>query len=138
MPKKQTPKNKTNVLLIKLYNGDDIITAVEAEDDYQCTFVNPMKLIIDTDLEFSRQVIIMYPWIPQGITKKNSAEIPHDMILFKAEIMEDVKKHYENIIKENGLEEKPKRKPKQTEINEDNVLVLEDLIERMKKGKPIH
>lgn len=137
MPRKRTTKSN-NILLIKLNNGDDIISQVDDETEIQCTFVNPMKLVIDTDLDFSRQIIIMYPWIPQGITKKNKADIPNSLIVFKAEVKDDVKEHYETIIKENSLDEKIKTTPKKPKDLEDNVLVLEDLIERMKKGKPIH
>ena len=54
--------------------------------------VNPMRVLIDAELDMSRQTIYMHSWIPQGIAKGDSCVISSKDVLFATDVEEDIAK----------------------------------------------
>jgi hypothetical protein len=86
------------IKFIRLKNGDDIITEVEKDSVMSLSIKNPMKLIIDVDVDMNRQQIIMYNWMPQGIVKENTVSFSKRDIVFVSDIEKDVEDHYRAVV----------------------------------------
>ena len=139
-------KQKRNVKFIKLNNGEDLIAEIEDSNESQFVFKNPMKIIVDTDLETSKQIIFLHPWLPSGVVQVNSINLPSNVIFLTTEVLDDVREYYINMVSEVEMSEmikkKQKRKKKKIGTSEsletDNVLDFSKLIDRIKKNRPIH
>jgi len=139
-------KQKRNVKFIKLNNGEDLIAEIEDSNESQFVFKNPMKIIVDTDLETSKQIIFLHPWLPSGVVQVNSINLPSNVIFLTTEVLDDVRDYYVNMVSEVEMSEmikkKQKRKKKKVAASEsletDNVLDFSELIDRIKKNRPIH
>lgn len=139
-------KQEKNVKFIKLNNGEDLIAEIEDSNEMQFTFKNPMKIIVDTDLETSKQIIFLHPWLPSGVVQMNSINLPSNVVFLTTEVLDDVRDYYVNMVSEVEMSEmikkKQKRKKKKIVTSEsletDNVLDFSKLIDRIKKNRPIH
>jgi hypothetical protein len=139
-------KQKRNVKFIKLNNGEDLIAEIEDSNESQFVFKNPMKIIVDTDLETSKQIIFLHPWLPSGVVQVNSINLPSNVIFLTTEVLDDVREYYINMVSEVEMSEmikkKQKRKKKKIVTSEsletDNVLDFSESIDRIKKNRPIH
>jgi hypothetical protein len=139
-------KQEKNVKFIKLNNGEDLIAEIEDSNEMQFTFKNPMKIIVDTDLETSKQIIFLHPWLPSGVVQMNSINLPSNVVFLTTEVLDDVRDYYVNMVSEVEMSEmikkKQKRKKKKVASSEpletDNVLDFSELIDRIKKNRPIH
>jgi hypothetical protein len=139
-------KQEKNVKFIKLNNGEDLIAEIEDSSDTQFTFKNPMKIIVDTDLETSKQIIFLHPWLPSGVVPPTSIKLPSNVVFLITEVLDDVREYYINMVSEVEMSEmikkKQKRKKKKIVTSEsletDNVLDFSKLIDRIKKNRPIH
>lgn len=138
-------KQEKQIRYIKLNNGDDIISEISTENELEYTFVNPMKVVVDTDVMNHRQVIFLHPWLPTSVVKKNSVQIHASFIFCTTEVLQDVEEYYVNMISEIETSEtiKKSQKKKKGKKNppkeiEDNILNFSELLERLKKDKPIH
>ena len=87
-----------NVKFMRLTGGDDIIAAIEEDEEVSMVIRNPMKILIDADLEVGRQTIYMHKWIPQGISKNNYCKLNKKDVVFVSEIEEDIKEYYFGIV----------------------------------------
>jgi hypothetical protein len=139
-------KQEKNVKFIKLNNGEDLIAEIEDSNDTQFMFKNPMKIIVDTDLETSKQIIFLHPWLPSGVVPPTSIKLPSNVVFLITEVLDDVREYYINMVSEVEMSEmikkKQKRKKKKIVTSEsletDNVLDFSKLIDRIKKNRPIH
>ncbi len=139
-------KQEKNVKFIKLNNGEDLIAEIEDSNEMQFTFKNPMKIIVDTDLETSKQIIFLHPWLPSGVVPPTSIKLPSNVVFLVTEVLDDVREYYINMVVEVEMSEtikkKQKRKKKKIVTSEsletDNVLDFSELIDRIKKNRPIH
>ena len=85
------------VKLYRLTNGENIV-AESVEETTRVTFINPMKLIIDADLEYGTQTIYMHNWIPQGVALSNTCTIEIEHVLYSYLIEEDIKEYYQGVV----------------------------------------
>jgi hypothetical protein len=139
-------KQEKNVKFIKLNNGEDLIAEIEDSNDTQFMFKNPMKIIVDTDLETSKQIIFLHPWLPSGVVPPTSIKLPSNVVFLITEVLDDVREYYINMVSEVEMSEmikkKQKRKKKKIVTSEsletDNVLDFSESIDRIKKNRPIH
>jgi len=85
------------VKLYRLTNGENIV-AESVEETTRVTFINPMKLIIDADLEYGTQTIYMHNWIPQCVALSNTCTIEIEHVLYSSLIEEDIKEYYQGVV----------------------------------------
>jgi hypothetical protein len=105
-----------------------------------------MKIIVDTDLETSKQIIFLHPWLPSGVVPPTSIKLPSNVVFLITEVLDDVREYYINMVSEVEMSEmikkKQKRKKKKIVTSEsletDNVLDFSESIDRIKKNRPIH
>ena len=138
-------KQEKAIRYVKLNNGDDLISEISTENELEYTFVNPMKVIVNTDVVNHRQAIFLYPWLPTSVVKSNAVQIHASFIFCTTEVLKDVEEYYINMILEIEMSEKiksstKKRKSKKNAVKEveDNILNFSELLEKLKKDKPIH
>lgn len=136
-------KEERNIKYIKLNNGEDLVSEIETSNELEYTFKNPMKIVVDTDLESSKQIIFLHPWLPSGVVQATTVQLHASVIFLTTEVLEDVKEYYVNIVGEIEMSEtiKKKQKRKKTKIvapEPSNVLDFNDIMQKLKKDKPIH
>lgn len=139
-------KQEKHIRYVKLNNGEDLIAEIATENELEYTFTNPMKIVVDTDFNTQRQIIFLHPWLPTSVVKNNTVHVHSSFIFFATEVLQDVEEYYVNMIAEIEMSEKiktttqKKRKSKKNPPKkiEDNILNFSELLERLKKDKPIH
>lgn len=89
--------NTENPKFVRLVNNDELIAVVEKKKN-GLELINPMRVLIDAELDMSRQTIYMHAWIPQGIAKGNSCFISSKDILFTSDVEEDIVDYYHGIV----------------------------------------
>jgi hypothetical protein len=98
----------TTLKFIRLSNNDELIAGVRKKKN-GLELVNPMRVLIDAELDMSRQTIYMHSWIPQGIAKGDSCVISSKDVLFATDVEEDIAEYYNTIVLE-MIEDKGKFK----------------------------
>ena len=88
----------TIIKFMRLSNGEDLISTIDDDTDSYVMVTNPMRVIIDADLDVGKQTIYMHNWIPQGIAKGNSCTISKKDIIFISELEEDIKDYYDGVV----------------------------------------
>ncbi len=141
-------REKKNIKFVKLNNGEDLIAEISTENELEYMFIHPMKIIVDTDLESSKQIIFLHPWLPTGVVQQKGIQLHASVIFLITDVQDDVREYYTNMVTEVEMSETLKSKQKQkkrktksvseTPVMEDNVLNFSDLLDRLKKDKPIH
>jgi hypothetical protein len=98
------PKNKNTVVLestirfMRLANGDDIISEIKDDGKISMILTNPMRVIVDADLDVGKQTIYMHTWMPQGIAKGNECRLNKKDVIFIAEIEQDISDYYKGMV----------------------------------------
>jgi hypothetical protein len=139
-------KKQKKIKFIKLNNGEDLIAEIETETDKEYSLKNPMKVVIDMDLESSKQIIFLHPWLPTGIVQLNTIKLPANIVYLTTDVLADISEYYSNMAAEvemsETLKKKQKKRKKKTSpsnpLEEDNILNFTELLERIKKNRPIH
>ena len=93
-----TKTEETKVKFLRLSNGEDIIAAIKSSTKSTFLVENPMRVIVDTDLDAGRQTIYMHNWMPQGIAKDNGCNLNLKDIIFTAEVEEDIIDYYKGVV----------------------------------------
>ena len=93
-----TKTEETKVKFLRLSNGEDIIAAIKSSTNSTFLVENPMRVIVDADLDAGRQTIYMHNWMPQGIAKDNGCNINIKDIIFTAEVEEDIMDYYRGVV----------------------------------------
>lgn len=114
MNEDQTTSEDTKFL--RLVTGDDVIGEVLFKNKNTFTLKNPMRVIIDADLDMGRQTIYMHNWLPQGVSLGNSCELSTKNILFISEVEPDILDYYNGVVFE-MLEDRGKFKRVEKQIN---------------------
>ena len=86
------------VKFFRLRNGDDIVAEVSSDNKLNFEFKNPMKVVIDVNIEMNSQHIVMFNWMPQGICKSNSCFISRRDVLFSTDVETDIEDHYKAVV----------------------------------------
>ena len=98
------PKNKNTVTLestvkfMRLSNGDDIISAIADDGKTNMVLTNPMRVLVDADLDVGKQTIYMHTWMPQGIAKANTCILGKKDVIFIAELEKDLEEYYKTMV----------------------------------------
>ena len=117
--------NNENLKFVRLINNDELIALVEKKKT-GLELTNPMRVLIDAELDMNRQTIYMHSWIPQGIAKGSNCFISSKDILFTADVEEDIAEYYHGIVFE-MVEDRGKYKridKKKKEINVEKSKVI--------------
>jgi hypothetical protein len=113
------PKNtdkvdlETTVKFMRLSNGDDIISEIQDDNKVSMILTNPMRVLIDADLDVGKQTIYMHSWMPQGIAKGNVCRLSKKDVIFIAELEEDIKDYYEGVVFDTVEDRLPLKKEKE-------------------------
>lgn len=89
---------ESTVKFIRLINGDDIITEIYDDTKINMVLKNPMRIVIDADLDVGKQTIYMHTWMPQGIAKDNSCTLSKKDIIFITDLEKDIEEYYKGIV----------------------------------------
>jgi hypothetical protein len=89
---------ETKVKFLRLSNGEDIIAVIKSSTKSTFLVENPMRVIVDADLDAGRQTIYMHNWMPQGIAKDNGCNLNLKDIIFTAEVEEDIIDYYKGVV----------------------------------------
>jgi hypothetical protein len=93
-----TKTKETKVKFLRLSNGEDIIAVIKGSTRSTFLVENPMRVIVDADLDAGRQTIYMHNWMPQGIAKDNGCNLNLKDIIFTAEVEEDIIDYYKGVV----------------------------------------
>lgn len=93
-----TKTEETEVKFLRLSNGEDIIAVIKSSTKSTFLVENPMRVIVDADLDAGRQTIYMHNWMPQGIAKDNGCNLNLKDIIFTAEVEEDIIDYYKGVV----------------------------------------
>lgn len=93
-----TKTEETKVKFLRLSNGEDIIAVIKGSTKSTFFVENPMRVIVDADLDAGRQTIYMHNWMPQGIAKDNGCNLNLKDIIFTAEVEEDIIDYYKGVV----------------------------------------
>jgi hypothetical protein len=122
----------SKVKFFRLITGDDLITEVKDTTESVLTVVNPMKVLIDADLDAGRQTIYMHCWMPQGIAKGNECKLFYKDIIFVADVEQDIVDYYAGVVFEMHEDSIPFKKEGKTEYMDDGKKIIS--FESMYKG----
>jgi hypothetical protein len=86
------------IKFFRLHNGEDLISVVKGSTKTTFTLENPMRVIVDADLDAGKQTIYMHNWMPQGIAKDNGCNLNIKDIIFTAEVEEDIMDYYRGVV----------------------------------------
>lgn len=123
------PKNKDPVILestvrfMRLVNGDDIISEIK-EEDVSMILTNPMRILVDADLDVGKQTIYMHTWMPQGIAKGNECRLNKKDVIFVAEIEQDISDYYKGMVFDLVEDNLPLKKEKEYMDDEKKVITF--------------
>jgi hypothetical protein len=122
------PKNtdkielETTVKFMRLSNGDDIISEISTDEKISMILTNPMRVIVDADLDVGKQTIYMHTWIPQGIVKGNVCRLSKKDVIFVAEVESDIYDYYRGVVFD-IIEDKPPLKVEKEYIDDDKKVI---------------
>jgi hypothetical protein len=88
-----------NVKIIRMQTGEDIMASMIEKEEQNETVVlnNPMRLVFRR-LPTGQTVLMMMPWLPVELIKKDSAIIYTTDIITIVEPKESMKEYYENLV----------------------------------------
>lgn len=89
-----------NIKIVRLKSGEDIIANFEETQDQQKYVLHRPMHVIFKRMMFGRIAMIMLPWLPVELIKKNSAEIYTSDIISILDPKDDLIEYYENISQE--------------------------------------
>ena len=115
--------NTTKIKFFRMSNGDDIITEIADANKGTITIVNPMRLVVEADLENGKQIIYMHSWMPQGIAKGNSCSINIKNILFFSDVEEDIIEYYCGVVFDIFTDAAPLKKREKEYMDEDKKVI---------------
>ena len=87
------------IKFIRLSMGDDIIAEIEG-DDKSCLYIkNICRVVTEMDMEAGQQTILVFPWLPKGISKTPMASmtIKKTNIVVMTDVDDSIREHYANI-----------------------------------------
>lgn len=118
-------ETKENLKFVRLVNNDDVIAVVENKKN-GLELINPMRVLIDAELDMSKQTIYMHAWMPQGIAKDSSCFISSKNILFTSDVEEDIADYYHGIvfemIQDRGKYKRVDNKKKEINVEKSKVI----------------
>ena len=119
---------ETKVKFLRLSNGEDIIAVIKSSTKSTFLIENPMRVIVDADLDAGRQTISMHNWMPQGIAKENGCNLNLKDIIFTAEVEEDIIDYYKGVvfemIEDRGTYKRTDKKEKVLSNNNSKVITF--------------
>jgi hypothetical protein len=119
---------ETKVKFLRLSNGEDIIAVIKGSTKSTFLIENPMRVIVDADLDAGRQTIYMHNWMPQGIAKDNGCNLNLKDIIFTAEVEEDIIDYYKGVvfemIEDRGTYKRTDKKEKVLSNNNSKVITF--------------
>jgi hypothetical protein len=123
-----TKTEETKVKFLRLSNGEDIIAVIKSSTKSTFLVENPMRVIVDADLDAGRQTIYMHNWMPQGIAKDNGCNLNLKDIIFTAEVEEDIIDYYKGVvfemIEDRGTYKRTDKKEKVLSNNNSKVITF--------------
>jgi hypothetical protein len=123
-----TKTEETKVKFLRLSNGEDIIAVIKGSTRSSFLVENPMRVIVDADLDAGKQTIYMHNWMPQGIAKDNGCNLNLKDIIFTAEVEEDIIDYYKGVvfemIEDRGTYKRTDKKEKVLSNNNSKVITF--------------
>jgi hypothetical protein len=123
-----TKTEETKVKFLRLSNGEDIIAVIKGSTRSTFLVENPMRVIVDADLDAGKQTIYMHNWMPQGIAKDNGCNLNLKDIIFTAEVEEDIIDYYKGVvfemIEDRGTYKRTDKKEKVLSNNNSKVITF--------------
>ena len=94
------PTPNTNIKIVRLQSGEDIIADIISDDENETMLLdNPMQVIFKR-MPTGQTVMMMMPWLPLEIIKENNAILYQEDILTVIEPKDDLIDYYGNVVVE--------------------------------------
>ena len=89
-------ESDTSIRLVRLVNGECILSFVEIDDDGFYIFGRPIQVVTDPEfmLDKKRQTLVMYVWLPTTLIQGDSVQIAPEHVLYTAPIAENIVESY--------------------------------------------
>lgn len=84
--------------LLRLKNGDDIVSYVIQYSKDQVILREPMLVLVKNDYKSGQQTLGMESWLPFKIIKNNEVMIKSDDVLFSISVSDEFSEFYENMV----------------------------------------
>ena len=84
--------------LLRLKNGDDIVSYVIEYSKDQVILREPMLVLVKNDYKSGQQTLGMESWLPFKIIKNNEVMIKSDDVLFIISVSDEFSEFYENMV----------------------------------------
>ena len=98
------PELQPNIRIVRLQSGEDIIAdCIENLEDDIVELKRPMHIIFKR-IQTGKSVMMMMPWLPVELIKKNTAHIYGADILTYIEPKDDLIEYYNNAVNDENLE----------------------------------
>jgi hypothetical protein len=93
-----------NIRIVRLQSGEDIIAdCIPSLDEETVELKRPMHIIFKR-IQTGRSIMMMMPWLPVELIKKNTAHIYGADILTYIEPKDDLIEYYNNAVNDEDLE----------------------------------
>jgi hypothetical protein len=99
-------KKSKKVCFVRLLTGDDLVGEVMKKTAKTVTLKNPMMIINNIEMLEGKQTLILYPWIPQGVSLGESVTIKMEIVVITTDVEPEIIEYYESIC-EMQFAEKP-------------------------------
>ena len=85
------------IKLIKLKNGEDLVSYVISETDTQITLKHPLVFTIENDIALGRQMLNVREWIASIVGIADSVEIDKSYVLYVMNVKDSFIDEYKEI-----------------------------------------
>jgi hypothetical protein len=86
------------IRILRLKNGEDIITYIEEIDKFNFILREPMVVLVKFDNRTGRQTILIDNWLPKTVIRNNEALITESEILTMMEPTAEFSEYFETAI----------------------------------------
>ena len=138
--------SETNIKIVRLQSGEDIIADCMATDDDEVISLKQPMHIIFKRIASGRSVMMMMPWLPIELIKENVANVYGADILTMIDPKDDLIEYYHNSVNDEDMtkatsasirpqlfdEYDDDEEPTDEELDEEE---LEELLEEKKQSK---
>jgi hypothetical protein len=137
--------SETNIKIVRLQSGEDIIADCMATDDVEVISLKQPMHIIFKRIASGRSVMMMMPWLPIELIKENVANVYGADILTMIDPKDDLIEYYHNSVNDEDMtratsasirpqlfDEYDEEEPTDEQLDEEE---LEELLEEKKQSK---
>jgi hypothetical protein len=136
--------NESNVKILRMQTGEDIISSIHEDTENDMILLNnPMRVVVKRT-SAGQSIFMMLPWLPIEIIKEDAAIVYGSDVITIVEPKDSLIEYYNNAVNESILDmlqtSKEIEESLLDEEDDEEQITEEDLklIEEYKRGKLLH